>query len=152
MFLDSVKLAIGGAICASLLGCGSGSGLVPARGKVTYNGQSVAGATVTFLSSTGRLAIGTTDANGEFSMKTQGLPGVVPGSHQVGITKQASAGEAKPMTPDEMMKMQAAQKGKSPAAPKNEIPGKYGAPQSSGLTAEASADKTKNVYDFPLSD
>ncbi|MCY2992283.1 MAG: carboxypeptidase-like regulatory domain-containing protein [Planctomycetota bacterium] len=152
MFSHRIKFVIWGAMCASFIGCGSGSGLVQAKGKVTYNGQPVAGAAVTFLSSTGRLAIGTTDAKGEFSMNTQGLPGISLGSHQVGITKHASSGEAKPMTPDEMLKAQAATMGKAPVAEKSEIPEKYAAPQTSGLRADASADKSKNVFDFPLSD
>src|SRR5690349_20378951 len=58
-----------------LAGCGPNVKLntVPAAGKVTYNGQAVEGATVTFFPvdpNSGKPALGTTDSAGNFTLET----------------------------------------------------------------------------------
>jgi len=53
------------AVVIVLAGCGGGGpDLVPVKGKVTYKGQPLSGASVTFHPATGPLATGTTDASG----------------------------------------------------------------------------------------
>ena len=149
MFRRMLEFVVCGAVCAGVIGCGSGSGLVPATGKVIYGGKPVAGATVTFVPSQGTPAIGVTNANGEFSVNTRELPGVAPGRYMVGITKMSSSGDTSNLKPEDMMKMMSS--GQMPKS-KNECPAKYAAPQTSGLQAEVTADQTKNVFEFQLSD
>jgi hypothetical protein len=149
VFGNITRFVVWSAVCVSLLGCGKGGGLVPVTGKVTYKDQPVAGATVTFVPEGGTPAIGVTDANGVYTLNTQGLPGTVKGNHKVGITKVASAAEALSPTPGDMKKMQT---GPKTPDPKSEIPAKYAAPQASGLTVVVSGDKAKDVFDLQLKD
>lgn len=149
MFRRMLQFVVCGAVCAGVIGCGSGSDLVPATGKVTYAGKPLAGATVTFVPSQGTPAIGVTNDNGEFSVNTRELPGVAPGRYMVGIMKISSSGDTSNLKPEDMMKMM--NSGQMPNS-KNECPPKYAAPQTSGLEAEVTADKSKNVFEFQLSD
>jgi hypothetical protein len=149
VFRQRVKFVVGIAVCAGLLGCGSGASLVPAKGKVVYQGQPVAGANVTFVPKEGTPAIGVTDANGEFTVNTVGKPGLPAGLYKVGVTKFSSTGTNASMTPEDMVKMQAG--GKMPEV-KNEVPAKYAAAPLSGLEANVTSDKTKNVFTFELKD
>ena len=137
-------------MCAGLLGCGAGGGLAPAKGKVTYKGQPVAGATVTFIPPSGTPAIGVTNEKGEFEVKTQGRPGTTVGKHRIGVSKYASSGDTSNMKPEDLMKM--AGPGGKIEPPKSELPLKYAAPQISGLEAEVTSDKSKNVFTFDLKD
>jgi len=149
MFRRMLQFVVCGAACAVVLGCGNSSGLVPATGKVTYRGQPLAGATVTFVPTQGTPAIGVTDDNGEFSVNTRELAGVAPGRYTVGITKISSSGDTSNLKPEDMKNMMAS--GQMPTS-KNECPAKYAAPQTSGLEAEVTGDKSKNVFEFQLSD
>lgn len=134
-------------------GCTGGGGgsakLVPVKGKVTYKGAPVAGATVTFIpSGTGQPATGQTDASGSYSLTTGTQPGAAVGQYKVTVTKYAASGSTQ-LTPEDMAKMQ--KEGKTLEA-KSEIPGKYAAPQTSGLQATVGQDASKNVFDFELTD
>ena len=146
MFGNITRFVVCIAVCVSLLGCGKGGGLVPVTGKVTYKDQPVAGATVILLSEKGTAATGLTDANGVYTVNTQGVAGAVAGNYKVGITKFASI--ASSPSPEDMKKMQT---GPKTSGQKSEIPDKYAAPVTSGLTVTVSADKP-NVFDFPLSE
>lgn len=109
------------------------------QGKVTYNGQPVDGAIVSFQS-TGtevRGATGTTNASGEFQLRTfEANDGAVPGTHKVTVTKSVVSG-GDPSYFD----VDSPNYGKEPppeAQPstKHLVPEKYGSFETSGLTAE----------------
>lgn len=146
------------ALLLSLVGCGGGVADAPklaeVKGTVTYNGNPVAGANVTFMVEKKPISVGTTDASGKFMMTTGGRKGAPVGSAKVGIvkaSKQASAATPD-MKPDDMRKMQMEQMGKSKTAEKPEIPLKYSNPATSNLTAEVSENAGANDFVFPLVD
>jgi len=139
-------------LAAAILGCGGGGGLslVRVKGKVSYKGQPVSGASVTFQPSEGTPAVGTTDANGEFTLTTGGRPGAVVGEHRVAITKYSGA--ATPMAepkPEDMRKMQME---RSSSGPTNEIPMKYANSATSGLVATVSSKASENEFEYTLVD
>jgi hypothetical protein len=130
----------------------SGVKLAKVKGHVTYKGAPLKGASVKFYPEKGPMAIGMTDDSGDFTLTTNGRPGATIGSHKVAITKVSGpAGPAMPAnpSPEDMMKMQKAQMNK-PSRPKSEIPESYGAPESSKLSAEVSANAAENEFEFPL--
>ncbi len=138
-------------------GCGGvadAPDMVSAKGTVLYNGKPVSGANVTFIVEGAPIAIGSTDAEGAFSLTTGGRPGAPLGDAKVSISKTeetASPGGGGDMTPQDMANMAAA--GKMDAAPrKPEIPLKYSDPNNSELVALLDADGTKNVFEFRLVD
>lgn len=151
MLRQLMKVVVLGIFCMGLVGCGGSGGpsLTAVKGKVTYKGESLAGATVTFMPEKGTPAIGVTDASGNFTLSTGGLPGAVEGTHRVGITKATSTNAPANPTPNDMMKMMKG--GKMPTA-KSEIPGKYATPQMSELEATVTADASKNNFNFELKD
>jgi hypothetical protein len=143
----------------SLAGCSDDGGLNLARvkGKVTYKGQPVTGADVTFLSQGGQMANGTTDAQGMFTLTTSGRPGAPIGENQVGIAKMSATAKApKPLeqlTPDDMMRMQKEGIGGYKAEPpKSLIPERYALPATSKLTASVSENEAENEFEFNLVD
>jgi hypothetical protein len=141
----------------ALTGCGQGVSDAPklaeCKGKVTYNGNPVAGANITFIVEKRPIATGTTNANGEFLMTTGGRKGAPVGTAKVGIIKSAKQdAPTQDMKPDDMRKMQIDQMGKKDANAKPEIPTKYANATTSGLTAEISENITENDFVFPLVD
>lgn len=90
--LGGIRLAVV-VIAASgplLAGCGNGGGLdlAPVEGVVTYEGRPLDHGQVVFMPSAGVAgppAMGTIDANGEFSMQTAGREGAVIGDHRVTV-------------------------------------------------------------------
>ena len=82
----------------SIVGCGDNkthlSGLVPAKGNVTYNGSPLEGASVIFIPDDAatpqqRSAAGLTDSNGKFIVMTlQPDDGIFPGNYKVTVTKK----------------------------------------------------------------
>ena len=81
------------------LGCGKGTvGVIPVQGTITLDGQPVEKASIAFLPAAGQPlpAIGTTDAQGKFVMKTtegpQELNGAMPGQYKVIINKFTQSG------------------------------------------------------------
>jgi hypothetical protein len=84
-------------VCLFSFGCNNNqlTGLVPAKGTLTFNGKPIAGASVTFnpVGQT-RSASGITDAQGNFSMMTL-VPndGVYPGEYIVTVDKTEYRGE-----------------------------------------------------------
>jgi hypothetical protein len=144
----------------ALTGCGSGAstGLVPAKGTVTYKGKPVEGATVTFVFPDKQVSTGITDANGQFTLTTGGRPGAPVGKAKVAITKQTggpSVGKAPDqLTPEDMMKMYAASGGgdamkKAAQEVKSEIPEQYGNPDTSNLVADV-LKSGDNTFQFNL--
>ncbi len=120
---------------------------VPVSGVVTYKGQPVEGATVTFVSTAGkRGAVATTDASGKFTMTTfEPKDGAIPGTYQVAIQKTVVEG-----APQEGA---TGKGGEEPPAGtlKDLLPAKYKDASKSGLTAEVKEGGTKDLK-FELTD
>src|SRR5262245_33000369 len=75
-------------LCVFTAGCNrSGLNLAYVDGVVTYNGQPVEHAGVLFKPESGPFAMGTTDAEGKFTLVTANYPGALIGEHKVGISK-----------------------------------------------------------------
>jgi hypothetical protein len=79
------------------LGCGSSDApkLAPVTGSVAFNGQPVAGATVSFIpeNANGRMATGVTDKDGKFQLSTNAInDGAVIGEHKILVVKSESGG------------------------------------------------------------
>jgi hypothetical protein len=137
-----------------LVGCGPPpTKLVPASGTVTYNGEPVEGATVTFLvEGNAVVADGKTGADGKFSLSTGGQPGAPAGKATVGVSKQEGGGaETGPMTKEEMMKLTENPAMTTDEAPKDLLPTKYASPGTSGLSFEIKADGG-NEFSIELKD
>lgn len=128
-------------------GCGGGGGKTSSTsGRVTYKGQPVPKANVSFTPVEGasRAATGLTDADGNYTLGTfAASDGAIPGNYRVSIIARGAdrppkAGETGSGMPGEMM----------PGDPI--IPTKYFAPDSSGLTFEVK--RGSNRADFELKD
>jgi Carboxypeptidase regulatory-like domain len=138
------------AMVVSALGCNQGSlpGTVPVSGKVTYKGQPVPHATVTFLGEGDtRTAVAVTDASGTYQLQTLDNRGALPGKYTVLVSRtEATASSDQPVSMDEAAK----NRGKA-IEPKQLLPAKYADPAKTPLTAEVHRGKT-NSFDFPLTD
>jgi hypothetical protein len=143
-------------VCAALIGCGSAGSpakpLAPAKGTVKFKGAPVVGATVMFSAETGNPAMAMTNEAGEFTLFTDGKPGVVIAKCKVTISKPAEkdAKVSPDMKPADMEKM--IREKKSLAPPKSPIPGRYATPKGTPLEADVSANGEKNVFEFNLVD
>jgi hypothetical protein len=134
------------------MGCGDAGvdgrpQLYPASGVVTYKGQPVAGATVTFFPTMDALpsASAKTDSSGKYVLQTfEADDGVVPGTHKVSIMKWHI--EAYEGSGDEN---EVSSKAAPP--PKALLPQKYSIPTKSGLQATVE-DGKPNQFDFELVD
>lgn len=156
------------ALALVIAGCGTpGPRVYKAGGTVTYNGQPVSGAAVTFKYEDGNSAAASTDAAGKFNLTYMGNPkGAAAGKCTVAVSKIAGpAGMTPPSGPAskdpmEMTKMmqkmgedqlKKAESGQS-TAPKNELPAKYAEFSTSGFSFEITTDESKNNFDIPLKD
>ena len=133
-------------LLASLqFGCGGGPKLVPAGGAVKYKNALIPGADVVLVpEGSGQTAIGKTNEQGEFTLNTGGLPGVLIGSYKVSITaarpkRVVSAAEAVAMSSEQIA-----------ANREDLVPIKYNNPISSELTATISQDPAANKFMFDL--
>jgi hypothetical protein len=139
------------AALALVLGCSSSNplGTVPVRGKVTYKGQPVAGATVTFVGEgNAKTATAITADDGHYALATLDYTGAMPGQYAVLVEKIE--------TPPELMRtvsMEEAAKnaGKPLPQPKKLLPAKYGDAAKTPLHFEVKAGQT-NDFDLQLSD
>ena len=69
-----------------LAGCSDGLNLVPVSGTVTLDGVPLKGANVVFRPEQGRLSVGTTDAEGRYTLRyTAEKAGALPGGHTVEV-------------------------------------------------------------------
>ena len=113
-------------VCLFLAGCGSGSvsGTSPVKGKVTYNGQPVEGATISFYSEAEgvRPAVAISGSDGTYELKTLDTTGAMPGKYVVLVAKTEIPPELmKEVSMDEA----AANAGKPLPQPKELLPAKY---------------------------
>lgn len=132
-----------GCIVGALLGCSGGDPegpeklpTVPAGGTVTYQGNPVANADVSFQHSEGKLtSTGKTDAAGKFSLKSYGADeGAPAGSYTVTVSV-SGAQEIEPgvLAPE------------PPGGFKSPIPAKYGSATTSGLKVEIPAEGSTDL-------
>ena len=147
----AVVMALG---AVGLAGCGGSTmpKIYPATGTVTWKGEPLADATVSFVPSAGAPSDGKTDAQGKFTIMTNGMPGARAGACKVTVSKFAGAGASMPAAPkpEDMMKMY--EQKKKGGVEKGEVPAKYGRADTSGLAAEVTTDGAKNVFTFDLKD
>lgn len=141
--LSACSLAL---LLASLeLGCGGGPKLIPAGGTVKYKNAIVPGADVVLVpEGDGQTAIGKTNEQGDFTLSTGGLPGVLVGSYRVSIT---AARPKRIVPPAEAVAMSSEQ---IAANREDLVPIKYNNPISSELTATISQDPAANKFVFDL--
>jgi hypothetical protein len=124
-------------VCLLVSGCNRGGlNLAPVEGVVKQHGTPLEGAGVLFLPATGPFAMGTTDANGRFTLMTANQDGALVGEHRVIISKtQTTArqipGERLPRYDTKYL-----------------IPQKYADPSTSGLTAKVVDDD--NEFEFEV--
>lgn len=168
MVVQKTWLALCGGLLLGVAGCGEDAGVtdrpatVPVSGVVTMGGNPVEGATVTFHAGVpapgqpaqGNSAVGQTDAEGRFQLKTfEGNDGAVPGEYVVTISKYeaAAAGggnssnpaeepaDYKPPTAEEL----------AASAPKSLLPEKYASAKTSDQKANVKAEG-ENEFTFAL--
>jgi hypothetical protein len=147
----AIWVAIGGLALSAGQGCSSGEGGDPngrvVSGRVTYQGNPVEGAVVTFKSPQSS-AFGRTDAEGKFKLNSASGERIPLGDYQVSIVKKESLPLVPtPSTPESYVRPSA---NASAPAPKDLLPGQYGDAAKSGLSASVTADG-KNEFEFPLS-
>lgn len=156
------------AICSvsfvALCGCGRGSTpLAPAKGVITLEGAPLVGGTVTFATVSGQVAMGTTNDQGEFTLKTGDRAGAPVGECKVSVSeppKRAALDDSqtRKLSAEDVYKMQHggrlqpadAASQSDPGSQKPQLPLKYSNPEKSGLTATVSTDAKKNVFEFKL--
>lgn len=149
-------------VLSLVLVCGCGEvadrpKLAPVSGSVKYNGNPVAGATVSFFAEGApRAASGITDADGKFQlMMFEGTDGAIPGKNKITVTKaSAAAAPADPTAmmadPTKMTGMMQAEKGKKKSAD-SELPEIYGSQEKTPLYFDVTADGP-NVAELQLKD
>ncbi|HTN76048.1 MAG TPA: carboxypeptidase regulatory-like domain-containing protein [Pirellulaceae bacterium] len=114
-------------------GCGGGSDrpkLAPVKGQVTLDGVAVKDAAVMFMPTTGRPAMGATDAAGNFELMTYDPgDGALLGDHKVTVTLKKLTG----VVSSDGLSGTAA-----PGGIQEEwlVPERYSKPETSGLTAK----------------
>lgn len=143
-----------------LVGCGPGGkarpAVYPVSGKVTFKGQPVADAEITYQNpDSPRVAYGHTDAEGEYQLSTFGTnDGAVEGEHVVTIAKvqknaSAPAMDASQPGEDYDKMMTAAAEGTMEI--EHQLPAKYANPETSGLKRKVIPGDV-NTFDFDLTE
>jgi Carboxypeptidase regulatory-like domain len=147
------RIPLGLATLAVLFaGCASRGDLprtVPVSGKVTYKGQPVEGATVSFIGEgETRTATARTAADGTFHLMTLDAQGAMPGQYTVVVHKMEMPPEpTKPLSMEEAAKL-----GNQPLPqPKRLLPAKYSDAANSPLKFEVKGGQP-NTFDLPLAD
>ena len=141
-FRKSLALGVVVGVSTWLTGCG-GAGDAPetvaAKGTVTVDGKPMSGLSVAFVPTSGKLATGETDDQGNFTLTTnEPGDGAVVGSYSVAINKIQEVTEAMPG-------MEGYKKPEPPPFSK-----KYTDVKTSGLIATVDADPSKNEFKFDL--
>lgn len=127
--------------------------VTPVSGTVTYNGNPVDGAIVSFSSSGGKpAATGVTDASGKYALHTFGeADGAAPGDYIVTLSKMSVDDPMAGKTTDEISELHASGKPVPEAVVKHLLPKKYSTVQESPEKASVKAGES-NVFDFKLAD
>jgi len=147
----TMRLAALLGLVAVAAGCSRGAAIktVPVSGKVTYKGQPVEGATVSFIpDGDGRPAIAMSSVGGAYRLMTLDVPGAMPGSYTVTVRKSDIPLEStKPVTMEEAVKMNT----RPPPAPKELLPTKYADASKSPLKLDVKPGQN-NTIDLLLAD
>ena len=144
-----------------LAGCSGGGAdrmdTVPVSGKVTYNGEPLAGAQIRFFGDGSPAANAVTDAQGVYKLTTyESGDGAVPGKKTVTVSKTTGGTDAPPSgegDEDATALADPAMMNVDPDDPeagleKSVIPDKYAVPMTSGLTADITDAKTDLNFDL----
>lgn len=114
--------------------------VLPASGVVTFEGDPVSGAQVTFMApSAARAAYAVTDSAGAFSLSKFGKgDGAAPGAHVVTIARPQPTASDAPMAVEQADAAYTAAMAKASRrqGERSELPARYADPSQSGLTAE----------------
>jgi hypothetical protein len=139
-------------VLTAFSGCGSGGpATVPVTGIVLLDDKPLEGAGVTFMSSTGIIATGTTDSAGKFTLTTIGDPakaGAVPGKHKVGVAKSTNTGAAgAAQTYSDPKEMAVKMGGAMTSGVKQTfiVAQRFNSPATSGLTADVPAEGSQSI-------
>jgi hypothetical protein len=127
-------------------GCGSeGLNLAPAAGKVTYNGQSVAGATIVFIGNGPQVktAIAVSDTDGNFVLQTGKAKGAMPGHYRVTIDKTEVEGDS-----EERVSMEDVVAGKQQPPPRQLVPPRYADPTQTPLACDVKEGENHFTWDL----
>lgn len=132
-----------GFLCSVAIGCGGAKSknerVYPVSGRVTYNGQPVKAADVTFFNAEkNKSAFGRTDDQGKFKLTTfVSNDGAVAGKNVVTVTKIETTAPPKPLpaTTDRAYEPPKFNESTDPAPPKNAIPAKYSDVKTTDLIA-----------------
>jgi len=134
-----------------IVGCTRGSGVqtVPVSGKVTYKGQPVEGATISFMpEGETRPATAISGPGGAYRLMTLDAAGAMPGHYTVVIRKSDIPTEStKAVSMEEALKLNS----RPPPQPKELLPAKYADAARSPLKFEVKAGQ-KNTADLQLAD
>jgi hypothetical protein len=115
-------------VAMTLAGCGASTGSV--TGKVTLNGETVTGGTVTFIGSDQKVVTAPISVEGEYT-----IPKIPPGTAKIGVTPLPTLPKGKGMDMMDPSKMGGGAEKPSTATPKPmPIPKRYENPEKSGLT------------------
>lgn len=164
MNVSKTILAILSLSFAIIIGCGPDPNIGQVNGVVTYKGQPVEGATVSFMpvsAEGGVLAVGTTDAAGRYVLAApvqQRKKGVTAGAFsgqynvavrklEVTVSQNDKLYQEGKITYDELQE----RGGGGGGSTRDLLPIKYRDAKTSGLKADVKA-KTENVFDFDLVD
>jgi len=134
-------------------GCGGNGGptMYSVTGHVTYKDKPVPDANIMFAPENGPPALGKSDANGDFSLATNGVSGAIAGKGVWTITAFEPYDLPPPISADEAGKLAA--EGKLPVVvAKSSIPEKYGTPVTSNLKMEVTTTSSKNKFEIVLTD
>ena len=134
-----------------LAGCyqGNSLGTIPVTGKVTYNGQPVEGATISFMpDGQGRPATAISSSGGAYELSTLDSKGAIPGPYTVVVRKtEISLASTAPVSMEDALKLN----NKPPPPPKELLPAKYADAAKSPLKFEVKKGQS-NSFDLPLAD
>jgi hypothetical protein len=149
--LPAAALAVLLALVITCTGCPSRNelGTVPVTGKVTYNGEAVEGATISFLGEANeRPATAVSGSGGEYKLMTLNYEGAVPGNYRVLVEKVETSPEAA-----KVETMEEAAKRGNQALPKAKrlLPAKYADAEKSPLRFEVKSNQP-NTINLDLSD
>jgi hypothetical protein len=135
------RIVTAGLVIALASGCGSGKdSFALVRGKVFYKGMPVHTGTIVFApdvlrGAMGPLARAEIQADGSYTLQTQGVPGAIPGWHRVTVLSLEASRRSDP--DGDFM------------PPRSVVPEKYRDPELSGLSCEVRGGQ-ENCIDFDL--
>ena len=141
-------------VLAMVVGCGGPRGehpTTPVTVTVSYQGQPVDGATVTFLNTHHEnpvLSVGRTDASGVAKMRTYGeADGAIQGTHRVTILKSAVGESQADLADVETDDYDPDAADRASAGAKSLIPPKYGTPNS-GLSVQVAGESLEVTFEL----